>query len=219
MLRRAEDAMNAENHETELCRRAAAGDRVALTLLLRASRRRLMEYLARRVPADLRGGLDAEDIIQETQVAVFRHIDEFQLHGKDAFFRWLATIAIRRLRDAVKRQRTAKRGAGRLRDNQLIPDLEGSVLALLDLVAASGKTPSRAAALQEAVQAALTEVERLPTDQREAVRLVYLQKMPVAAAAAALGCTEAAIYGLCRRGLETLQERLGRASKFLSSSG
>ena len=90
------------------------------------------------------------------------------------------------------------------------------MIALIDMLAAPGKTPSRVVARDEAVSAVEKALESLNEDQRRAIMLVHIEEKPVAEAAEAMGRTERSIHGLLRRGLEKLREVLGRESKFLT---
>ncbi|MGD2110306.1 MAG: tetratricopeptide repeat protein [Phycisphaerae bacterium] len=94
----------------------------------------------------------------------------------------MATIAVRRLRNAIKQKRALKRGGGRDGITALPGDLERSAQMLLDLMVSSAKTPSRSAASHEAVEAMRAAVAELPADYRRAVQLVYIEGKSVAAA-------------------------------------
>jgi RNA polymerase sigma-70 factor (ECF subfamily) len=208
---------NAEG-ELELIRRAVAGETGALKLLLLEAHSRLCSFVGRRIPADLRATLDAEDVVQEAYAQVFRRIGQFQPHGATSFRRWLSTIALRKLRNAVARQRAAKRGGGVRVAAVDVRTREESCVALLDLLAAPGPTPSRCVARQEAVQAVETALAHLPEHYRQALWLTHFEGWPAARAAAEMGRTERALHGLCRRALKLLRDRLGSRSDFLSSS-
>ena len=195
---------------------AVAGDLAALKLLLLSGHARLCTYLDRRIPPNLRGMLAPDDVAHEAYIQVFQHISTFRPAGPDALARWTSTIALRKLRNAVKAQRTLKRGGGQ----PAIMGLghEDSLTGLLDLVAAGGPTPSRVLARDDAVQALRVALQDLPDHYRQAVRLVYLEGRPVAEAAATMGKTERAVHGLCRSALRLLRDHLGSASQFFSSS-
>lgn len=212
------DAMNAAERELELVRRAVGGDSAALKLLLLDAHGRLCGCVGRRIPADLRPTLDAEDVAQEAYTEVFRRIGQFEVRGADSFQRWVFTVALHKLRHAISRQRAAKRGGGAQAVAAASRNHEESCVALLDLLAAPGRTPSRCVARQEAVQAVESALAELPEHYRQALWLVHIQGWSVAQAAAEMGRTERALHGLCRRGLNALRERLGSVSGYLSSS-
>ncbi len=209
--------MGAAPDDLALVHAAVAGDAAALKLLLLDGHARLCAYLGRRIPVSLQGVVAPDDIAQEAYIQVFQHIRNFRAAGPDAFARWISTIALRKLRNAIKAQRALKRGGGQGATTGS-PTNEDSLAGLLDLVAADGPTPSRVLARRDAVQMLAVALQDLPDHYRQAVRLVYLEGRPVAEAAAAMGRTERAIHGLCRSALRLLREHLGSASQFFSSS-
>ncbi len=200
--------------ELDRIRQAVSGSEAALTLLLTDSHARLCQHLARRIPASLAAVVDAEDIAQEAYTEAFRHIGTFQPRGDDAFYRWIGTIAIRRLRNAIKRQRAVKRGAGDGAVGRGRPNIEDSMIGLLDLVADPGHTPSRSAARHEAVAAVRAALAALPPDYRRAVWLVHIRGYSTADAAAEMGRTESAVQNLCYKAKQRLRALLGSPSNF-----
>jgi RNA polymerase sigma-70 factor (ECF subfamily) len=211
--------MNSTDCEAELVRQAVSGDRAALLKLLGRSRQQLCQRVAHRIPTALRGVVDAEDVVQDAHVEVFRHIDTFELRDSDSFDRWIRTIALRKLRDAVRRQRAAKRGQGKSPIGPVAQSLEDSMIALLDLISAPGRTPSSVAARAEGVQAMQAAIGQLPEDYRKAVWLVHIEGRSVASVAKAMGRSEGAIRVLCHKARRRMRDILGSRSRFLSSSG
>ena len=207
-----------ESVDADRLQRAVSGDLAALTLELQRTRGQLRELLQVRIPADLRAALDADDLVQETHVEVFRHIRTFQPQGSNSFARWIGTIAIRKLRDAIKRSRAEKRGGGRRGLGAAARGATESTVMMLDLLATQSRTPSRSVAELEVAGAMQDALNELPVHYRRAVTLVYLQDRPVAEAAAELGVTDRAVHGLCRRALKMLRERLKRSGPFRSES-
>jgi RNA polymerase sigma-70 factor (ECF subfamily) len=188
-------------------------------VLLARSRPRLYEYIAHRLPADLARFVDPDDIVQQTHVAAFRRLGMPQSIRPESFHRWLLAIALNKLRNAIKRHRTAKRGGGRAR---LLPhkrSVEDSTIELLDKLAGPGRTPSRSAARREAVKAVQEAISDLPVHYRKAVQLVYIEGYTLGEAAAEMRRTNRAVQGLCRRGLRRLKQRLVSGSRLLSSIG
>lgn len=70
-----------------------------VTALLWQRYGRLRGFITRKLPNDARGLVDAEDIVQEVHVEVFRTIRKFEPHGEGAFYRWLTSIARLRVLD------------------------------------------------------------------------------------------------------------------------
>jgi len=211
--------MDSDDLQMDPIRRAVRGDAVALTLLLTRSRRDVCAYIARHIPSDLRGQLDADDIVQEAHAEVFRHIAKFEPRGADSFDRWVKTIALRKLRDALKMRRADKRGGGNVQVHGAPPGLGDSVAMLLDLMAGAEQTPSRCVAGFEAVDAVRAAMELLPDEQREAVKHVYIDGLSVQEAALRMDRSERAIHNLCYKAKLKLRELLESQSRFLSGKG
>ncbi|MGB9623848.1 MAG: RNA polymerase sigma factor [Phycisphaerae bacterium] len=194
------------HHDVNVVDRAARGDVQALAALLASSRARLYSRLASRIPADLRGFVDAEDIIQESHIAVFRHIRKFEARDDESFHRWVAVIAIRKLREAIASQRAVKRrrkGPGPLVSRAT----ESRYIALVEAVRGLDPSASWTATQSEMIEAVRRALTQLTEDQQQAVSFVYLRGCSLAETAAIMGRTEAAINGLCylaRRRLRSL---------------
>ena len=92
-------ALDAGTPEAELVRRAHARDEAALRAIMQANNRRLYR-LARGI---LRNDSEAEDVVQETYVRAFTHLDRFR--GESGLSTWLSRIAIN---EALTRMRSRK---------------------------------------------------------------------------------------------------------------
>ena len=211
--------MDSSSASLDPIQRAVHGDVVALTLLLTRSRRETCTYIARHISSDLRGQLDADDIVQEAHAEVFRHICGFEPRGADSFDRWVKTIALRKLRDAIKMRRADKRGGVNMQIHGVSPGLGESVAMLLDLMTGSEQTPSRCVAGFEAIAAVRVAMDLLPDDQREAVKLIYIEGISVHDAAARMDRTDRAVHNLCYKAKLKLRELLETQSRFLSNKG
>jgi len=201
--------------DNALVERASAGDEVAATVLLTRSHERLHRFVTARIPRDLQSVVDADDVLQDTKVAAYRNLRGFEHRGPDSFYRWLATIALRRLRNDIQRHRAVKRG-GRHLDVSTIPDK--SIVTMLDLMASPEKSPSRRVARVEAVDAVSAALELLPEHYRQAVQLVYLDGLSHEEAARRMGRTASAVHNLCHKAKRKLMDVLGSRSRYLSDS-
>lgn len=200
-----------------LVAQARRGDRVALGRLLLLHDQRLRDRISRRIAADVRGVLSADDVLQDTYAEVYRHIRRFEPSGPRSFFAWLATIADRKLLDSVKGQRAAKRSppAGAKR---VTLDRSTSLLGLVRLVDKKSKTPSRVISRQEAIQALQVALASLPEPCRQVVWMRHIEGKAAREIAVVLGRSEGAVNQLCHRGLQRLRELMGSRSDFLSDS-
>ena len=200
--------------ESALIAAAVAGDRVALNDLLLRHFDRLQQYVSRRVPVPLSGVISADDVLQETFVRAIRGISGFQARDGSSFGGWLETIADRAVQHAVAEMTAKKRGAGFRR--QQVGAANSSLVDLVELLVEGDGTPSAAAARHEALQAVQVGIAGLPDDQRQAVRLRYLQGHTIEQTGDELGRSPAAVRGLLHRAKTRLRDALGRSSRWFS---
>src|SRR3954451_2479281 len=85
--------------DAELVRRARGRDEAAVRAILQANNRRLYR-LARGI---LRNDSEAEDVVQETYVRAFTHLDQFR--GDSSLSTWLSRIAMNEALGRLRRQR------------------------------------------------------------------------------------------------------------------
>ena len=194
----------ADDVETRLRRR----DPAAVAEYLQYHKPQLMAFIERQLGAALRRKVEPEDVFQETSAEAIRALPTVELGDRDPFS-WLCQIAERRIIDLHRRFFDAqKRDAGRE-----VPlgagGGETGQAGLINMLVASMTTPSKAfsrnvreARLQEAL-------EQLPADQREALRLRYVENQPSKEIAARLGKSDAAVRVMLTRSLKKLQGLLG----------
>ena len=180
--------------------------------LLNSTRAKVLAYISRQTPQDLRHLLDPEDIFQGVCCRA-----SGQMGGRavpedpDAALRWIMTVARNFLVDRVRELRAQKRGGGLLTDVEV---RNGSVVAMLQDLALYSRTPSASAAAHEFLALVGQAVGRLATDQQSAVRLQYIEGLSLAEAAIKMRRTEGATRKLCERGLAQLRLQLRTASMY-----
>lgn len=201
--------------DDQLVQHAVQGKVRALERLLLDAYPRLVSRIGERLPESLRSLIAPDDIIQEAYASAFRRIESFRPEGEGAFFRWLCTIADNALTDAIRAQQAAKRGGGRVAVGGLA---HSSIAALVEIAAAESRTPSRSAGGHEAAAAIQIALAGLKDEYREALRLRYLEALPISEVAARLGKSEPSVHKLCSRGLQSLREALGDPGRFESRS-
>ena len=186
--------------------------------MLLAEHDRLLATLARKIPEDLRAGLAAEDVCQDAYIVAIQNIGGFQPRGDDGFGRWLRAVAMRVLLQEIRARRALKRGGRRSRIVASAEASDRDVVNLLELLAIHERTPSRSAAVREAVVAVQRGIEGLNDDHRQAIRLRYIKQAPVKQVAGIMNRSEAAVTMLCQRGLAKLRDAIGDASRFFSDA-
>src|SRR5258705_4650200 len=85
--------------DTELVRRVLGRDEAAVRAIMQANNRRLYR-LARGI---LRNDGEAEDVVQETYVRAFTHLESFR--GDSSLATWLSRIAMNEALGRLRRQR------------------------------------------------------------------------------------------------------------------
>lgn len=204
-----------DDEENSLVAEAIAGNQLAIQQLLMRYHYGIESFIARRIPAGLRGVLSAEDICQEAYVTAVHGLSDYTFHGAHSFQNWLLTIAERKLIDAVRAQQALKRG-GHL--HSVKPPLEdsSSVITLLSRLAIHEHTPSQSAANHELATAVQKGLDQLKEEQRMALRGRYIDGLSTAELAQRMGRSEGAVLKLCERGLRGLSEQIGDVARFFS---
>ncbi len=209
--------------ESELIRRATAGDAGALSDLLARASGELRRRLQGSIATHWRSVLDDDDIMQVTFLEAFLQIRRFTptKPGHDGaamegFLAWLTTIAKNNLRDAVR---------GLERDKR--PDPRKRVVAgagtethvsLVEMLGVHSATPSRLAAAHEIAAAVESGLNHLPPDYARVLRLYDLQGHSIEQVCEELGRRSGAVYMLRARAHDRLREILGSSSNFFSKS-
>lgn len=139
----------AADEDADLLRAHRDGDREAFARLYDRHDRSSFQFVRRLLGSS---GADAEDLHQETWLAVSRHAASFDPR-KASFGAWLYTIARRKVWDHLRKQATVR----------LVSGQEDLLLAVPDL----GPTPLQEAESRETALALINAVEALPLAQRE----------------------------------------------------
>jgi len=174
----------AERTDEELAREARAGSRRSFDELARRYKRRLFVYLRPRLGSDE----DAEDLVQETFLKLYRNIAGYDPAFK--FSTWLYTSANRLAIDSF-RKRSAEKGHPAAERDLDIPDPAAGV----------GEGPAASGLWEEA--------RTLGGDRYRVLWLRYGEDLSVEEIAAVLGRTRLAVRVLLHRARTSLAGRLG----------
>ena len=146
--------------DTELVRRALARDEAAVRSIMQANNRRLYR-LARGI---LRNDSEAEDVVQETYVRAFTHLESFR--GDSSFTTWLARIAMNEALGRLRRQRP------NVEMSTLAPGVLEAQIIQFPLSAAS-EDPEKSMAQREIQHVVEHAIDELP----EAFRVVFITRV------------------------------------------
>lgn len=180
--------------DAELVRRARARDEAAIRSIMQSNNRRLYR-IARGI---LRNDSEAEDVVQETYVRAFTHLDSFR--GDSSLATWLARIAMNEALGRLRRQRPS------VELNTLAPGvLEAHIIQFP--LSATSEDPERSMAQREIQRVVERAIDELP----EAFRIVFITRV-----VEGMNVEETAdILGLKP---ETVKTRLHRARAMLRHS-
>ncbi len=135
-----------------LLRRAQEGDAHALDLLVTRYLPRVSRWATGRLPAWARDLADTRDLVQDTIIQAFTHIQRFEIRGEGALRAYLRRILLNRIRMEIRRA---------ARRPQATTELEG--------VAADDLSPLEHAIGREAVRAYQLALGRLRRRERQLI--------------------------------------------------
>jgi RNA polymerase sigma-70 factor, ECF subfamily len=145
--------------DAELVERARARDEAAIRAIMQANNRRLYR-MARGI---LRNDSEAEDVVQETYVRAFTHLDSFR--GDSSLATWLARIAMNEALGRLRRQR---------------PNVEWTTLPpgtleaqIIQFPLSATSDPEKTMAQREIQQVVEHAIDDLP----EAFRIVFITRV------------------------------------------
>jgi RNA polymerase sigma-70 factor (ECF subfamily) len=191
-------------------------DPEAVAACVQSYRPRLLAFIEHRMRPGLRQRLDPDDIVQEVSLAAVRPagMTETPSAPERDPFGWLCHVAEQRIIDAHRRHfGAAKRDAAREVSIDAPPggpaDDAGGLASLL---AVSMTSPSRALSRDGKEQRLRQAIEALPPEQREAIRMRYVEGLATKAIAARLGRSDVSVRVMLSRTIQKLQELFGPAS-------
>jgi RNA polymerase sigma-70 factor, ECF subfamily len=145
--------------DADLVRRARAREEAAVRAIMQTNNRRLYR-LARGI---LRNDGEAEDVVQETYVRAFTHLDQF--HGDSSLSTWLSRIAINEALGRLRRQRPGVEWTS-------LP--QGTIEAqIIQFPLASAVDPEKSMAQREIQHVVEHAIDELP----EAFRIVFITRV------------------------------------------
>lgn len=194
--------------EDHLVERVKAHDSAALAEYIVAVRKPLCAFIERQLGAGLRRKVEVEDIFQEASVEAVRSYEAADFDSREPFS-WLCQIAERRIVDAHRRFfGAAKRDAAR--EVPLgTPGGSTEHAAIVDLLVASMTSPTQALSRKGREARLFEALAGLPADQREALRLRYVEGLATKQIAERLNKSDGAVRVMLTRSLDRLQRILG----------
>src|SRR5947207_11479293 len=152
---------------------------------------------------ELRGKIDASDLVQQTLLKAHQARAQFRGESGAELAAWLRKILSHTLANAARDLQRDKRKAALTRS--LEECIENSSCRLEAWLGAQESTPSLRAARNEQLLTLSEALSGLPEPQREALLLKHCQGLTLKQIAEKMGRTTPAVASLLRRGLEALR--------------
>jgi RNA polymerase sigma-70 factor (ECF subfamily) len=182
----AEPPASAQSSDATVVARVRAGETDAFELIMRRHNQRLY----RAIRAILGDPSETEDVLQETYVRAFTHLDQFQ--GRAQFATWLTRIAVH---EALHRRKR------RARFTTLEDDF-------VNTLASPGFGPEHGATDGELRRFLEAAIERLPVDFRTVFVLREVEGLSTAETAESLDIPEETVKTRLHRARRQLQQQL-----------
>ena len=167
----------------------------------------ILVVIASSMSKSLRAHCSAEDIWQETLAQAWGARGQYEWRGSTAFRAWIFEIARNRIRDAARRMKTEKRGAGRadVRFSELASGLSS---ALSRALPPDSVTPSRILMHAEKAAAMREALAALPPELEPVVRMHLFEDLTMEVIAERLGIGVSAAWRRFRKGSEIYSKNL-----------
>lgn len=186
-----------------LIAQARDGDSSALGQLLEHHRGYLKVLAQRMLGVQMQPRLDASDVVQRTCLSVQKAIAEFRGTTTPQFLVWLRQIHEGNVQNALREHLAGKRDVGR-EANATAAEIESVIID------STQSTPSQRVLRDERAVRLAAELDSLPEDQREAIRLRYLEGLSLTEVGVVLNRSTKAASALILRGMVKLKGRLNQ---------
>ena len=185
--------------DAEIVDRVRGGETGLYELLMRRHNQRLF----RMIRSILTDDAEAEDVLQETWVRAYEHLDQFE--GRASFATWATRIAYH---EALARARAGKRWTP-------VEDPEGEVMPEVNRRQSSTESPEAQAIRGQLGQMLQSAVDGLPATYRTVFVLREVEQLSTIETAESLGLSEEAVKTRLHRSRallrRELQDRIGPA--------
>ena len=198
---------------TQLVIASKEGDNEALGRLLEQYRGYLLMLAHRYLSEPLRRRIDPADIVQLTYLEAKRDLPGFRGNTPAEFSAWLREMLKNNVAAAVTRHvTTQKRSLKREVDGEGGSHQDSAAGGWIAQLPGSTTSPSGVAIRAEAVVVLVEALHQLPETQAEAIRLRYMEGLPLSEIVQRMGKSDTAVAGLLKRGLKKLRVLLDTQS-------
>jgi RNA polymerase sigma-70 factor (ECF subfamily) len=195
----------------QLLSRAQQHDRQAINELLQRHRERLKRMVCIHLDNRLRTRIDPSDVVQESLADAAGKLPEYLRTVPIEFYPWLRQIAWNRLIDLHRKHIGAQCRSIRREQQLVMPLSDESIVELAARLVQPGSSPSRHSVREEIRARVRKAVDRLKSQDREVLVLMYLEQLRPHEVAQIVQVSEKAINMRHLRALERLRTELGGA--------
>jgi RNA polymerase sigma-70 factor, ECF subfamily len=181
--------MTSQLHLEHLIQRTRPGDPAVCHALVE----HYYAYIYRLSLSILNDRAEAEDAVQETFIQAIQKLDQYTPGSN--LRSWLATIAVNKCRDALRRRKARRGLLGRLQD--------------LHLLSSRRPSPEQAVARQETFTSLSSAVHALDEKHRLVVILRYAHGLSIRETAEALGIPEGTVHSRLHSAVKRLRVMVG----------
>jgi len=178
-----------------------------LAAFIELHRRQLLAYADRNIGPALRSRVEPEDIVQEVVVSALSSIDQFQVEGRDPF-RLLCQLVEQRIIDAHRHHVGAQKRSAAREVSMDAPVAGGDGFGFINMLVASITSPSQAFSRDQKEFQLQQAIAELNDEQREILRLRFVEGLPTKDIADRIGKSDGAIRVTLTRTVAHLQEVL-----------
>jgi RNA polymerase sigma-70 factor (ECF subfamily) len=198
---------------TALLVASKGGDNEALGDLLLRYRGYLLMLAHRYLSDQLRRRIDPSDIVQVTFLEAKRDLSAFRGETPAEFAGWLRGMLKNNIASALSHHvMTQKRSTKKEVHANADAGDSGSHNNWIAQLPGGKTSPSGIAVREEAVMAMMDALHQLPETQAEAIRLRYMEGLPLKEIVERMGKSDTAVAGLLKRGLQKLRILLDTGS-------
>ena len=184
-------AVAQETSDEELVERVRLGDRLAFELLMRRNNRRVY----RAVRTVLRDGAEVEEVMQQTYVLAFSHLDQFQ--GNARWSTWVCRIAF-------------NEALARVRQRGRFVSIDASESAMPEQWRASAPDPERQVRARELVRLVEETIDGLPDIYRSVLIFREIEGLTTLETATILAVEENVVKTRLHRARALLRDGIER---------
>lgn len=184
--------------------RAKGGDKDAFRELILAEAPAIESFIRSRLALQRQRVIGIDDVVQETFLSIHRDLSKAQFDSKQSFSTWCIRISENRMLDMVRRSQRKKRGGDM---NRLDHDREEGP-GFVEQVEGNETKASVKLRRKEEAEIIREAMAGLPSVQRKATEMKYLDGRNNQSIALILSKSKQAVDGLLKRAKSKLKEML-----------